>query len=297
MSRIDEALRRAGLRTAGSNALRANDGHTFQAPWGGAESTTQPTEGDRSELPTDSETLLQALEPISAEWLEHLVVSPTIGPAVVEQFRRLAATLHVAQKATGQLKVLLVTSAEAGDGKTFTAANLALTLSESYRRRVLLVDVDFRRPALSNLTRARPTRGLAEGLKSPTEQKLPVLRVTNRLTLLPAGRPEVDPMSSLTSPRMQRVLAEAAQAFDWIILDAPPLGLVPDARLVAALADAVLIVVRAGATHYDAVQKSVDLIGRERIFGVVLNGADAADLPDYDKQYGYGYQPEGEAPR
>ncbi|MGE3507412.1 MAG: CpsD/CapB family tyrosine-protein kinase [Vicinamibacterales bacterium] len=290
MSRIDEAMRRAGVRPTGSNALRANDGQTFRAPWP-IDAAPEASPADRSELPSEGETSLQQVTPISTEWLEQLVVSPTISPTVVEQFRRLAATLHVAQTATNQLKVLLITSAEAGDGKTFTAANLALTLSESYHRRVLLVDMDFRRPALSHLTKDRPTRGLAEGLRASTEQKLPVLRVTERLTLLPAGHPEADPMSSLTSPRMQRVLSEAAQAFDWVVLDAPPLCLVPDARLVAMLADAVLLVVRAGQTHHESVQRAVDIIGRERIFGVVLNGAEEASLPKYDRQYGYYAKP------
>ena len=239
----------------------------------------------------DLEANRQTAQPISAEWAERLITSANVSPAVVEQFRRLAATLHVAQSATQSLKVLLVTSAEPGDGKTFTAANLALTLSESYRRRVLLVDMDFRRPSLSNITNARPTRGLADGLKSRSEQKLPVLRMTERLTLLPAGRPELDPMSSLTSPRMQRVLSDASEAFDWVILDAPPLAVVTDARLVAELADGVLLVIRAGQTPYASVQKSIDSIGRERVFGVVLNAVDGAVTSRNDQ--GYASNPEG----
>jgi receptor protein-tyrosine kinase len=286
MGRIHEALQKAGVRNASSiTTSRADDGVTFRAAWpalSGASSSSDDTTVPTSPgLSHDLESRVQTAQPISAEWAERLITSATVSPAVVEQFRRLAATLHVAHSATNSLKVLLVTSAEPGDGKTFTAANLALTLSESYRRRVLLVDMDFRRPSLSNITDARPTRGLAEGLKSRSEQKLPVLRMTERLTLLPAGRPELDPMSSLTSPRMQRVLSDAAEAFDWVILDAPPLAVVTDARLVAELADGVLLVIRAGQTPYASVQKSIDSIGRERVFGVVLNGIDGAVTSRY----------------
>jgi Mrp family chromosome partitioning ATPase len=75
-----------------------------------------------------------------------LVGLPGTPPAAVEQYRKLAATLHLSH-IEGELKVIMVTSAVPGDGKTLTAANLALTLSESYRRRVLLIDADLRRPA------------------------------------------------------------------------------------------------------------------------------------------------------
>jgi protein-tyrosine kinase len=290
MGRIHEALQKAGVRDASTiGTSRADDGVTFRAAWPALVDASSPSgETDVATSPGfqhDVEAGLQSAQPISAEWAERLITSANVSPAVVEQFRRLAATLHVAQSATNSLKVLLVTSAEAGDGKTFTAANLALTLSESYRRRVLLVDMDFRRPSLSNITDARPTRGLAEGLKSRSERKLPVLRMTERLTLLPAGRPELDPMSSLTSPRMQQVLSDASEAFDWVILDAPPLAVVTDARLVAELADGVLLVIRAGQTSYASVQKSVDSIGRERVFGVVLNGVDSAPASRYDRAY------------
>ena len=72
---------------------------------------------------------------------------PQADPASREQYRRLAATLHHAQAEHG-LKVVMVASAVPGEGKTLTATNLALTLSESYQRRVLLIDADLRRPSL-----------------------------------------------------------------------------------------------------------------------------------------------------
>ena len=83
----------------------------------------------------------------SASMAEKLVVMPDTRPIVVEQFRKLAATLHEMQRAR-RLKVVMVASAVSGEGKTFTAMNLALTLSESFRDSVLLVDADFRRPRM-----------------------------------------------------------------------------------------------------------------------------------------------------
>ena len=107
----------------------------------------------------------------------------------------------------------MVTSAVPGDGKTLTATNLALTLSESYRRRVLLIDADLRRPSLhDDLQRAErvgPERG-PQG--RPRRQARRRRQITETLTLLPAGRPEPDPMGGLTSERMRRILEEAAAA-------------------------------------------------------------------------------------
>jgi protein-tyrosine kinase len=186
----------------------------------------------------------------------------------------------------------MVTSAEPGDGKTLVAVNLALVLSESYRRRVLLVDADLRRPSIREISQVSDLPGLSEVLKARADQKLSVLRITETLTLLPAGRPDPDPMSGLTSPRMQRIVREAAARFDWVILDAPPMGPVPDASLLAGMADGTLLVVRAGRTPCAAVQKAIEGLGRDRILGVVLNGVDHEGTT-YDNRY-YGKSGMGE---
>ena len=92
-------------------------------------------------------------------------------------------------------------------------------------------------------------------------------------------------MSGLTSPRMRQILEEASSRFDWVILDAPPIGPVADAGLLSQMVDASLMVVRAGVTPFAAVQKAVDAIGRDRIFGVVLNGVDQVHQDGYEASY------------
>jgi capsular exopolysaccharide synthesis family protein len=288
MSRIDEALRLSGGETA--QALSEPDPDTFTAPWSFQEDAVEaqeprPLASAVSTLLADERSL--PLTGFAKEWAGRLAISPEASPMLVEQFRRLAATLFHAQTG-GNLKIVMVTSPWAGDGKTMTALNLALVLSESYRRRVLLVDADLRRPSISNLSQISPACGLSDGLKSATDQKLSVLRISETLTLLPAGRPDPDPMSSLTSTRMRRILTEASARFDWVILDAPPVGPVADANLLAAMTDAVLFVIRAKQTQFPAVQKAIESIGRERIIGVVLNGIDEDNQADYARHYGYG---------
>src|SRR5204863_7254975 len=98
-----------------------------------------------------------------------------------------------------------------------------------------------------------------------------------------------DPMSGLTSDRMRRVIVEAAGQFDWVIIDTPPVALLPDANLLAAFVDAAILVIGAGLTPLSAIQKAVEAIGRDRVLGVVLNRISASNMPNsYGKNYHYG---------
>jgi capsular exopolysaccharide synthesis family protein len=212
----------------------------------------------------------------------------------VEQYRRLAAILHHAQEDRGVRRVL-VASALAEEGKTLTATNLALTLAESYGRRVLLIDADLRRPGITHVFGLPHGDGLSNALYTVEQKKLALLPVSDRLTILPAGLPTPDPMAGLTSSRMASILDEASQAFEWVIIDSPPIGVLPDAKLLAAMVDAALLVIRAGSTPFAAVQRAADSIGRERLLGVVLNrvAENVAAPGEYYYRY-YGYSGNGQ---
>jgi protein-tyrosine kinase len=203
-----------------------------------------------------------------------VVADPHMMPACREQYRRLAATLHHMQ-IESNLKVVMIASPAASEGKSLTVANLALTFSESYKRQVLLIDADLRRPTLHTTFKIEAKKGLSDILTAVEEPSLQLHAVSPRLAVLPAGRPSHDPMAGLTSGWMRRVIEEARAGFDWVIIDTPPVGLLPDANLLARMADGVLLVVRADVTPCDMVQRSVEALGRDRILGVVLNGTTA----------------------
>jgi capsular exopolysaccharide synthesis family protein len=225
------------------------------------------------------------LSPAAAAAAEKLVTAQKLEQSIVEQYRKLAATLHHAQ-VERDLKVVMVCSAVSGDGKTLTSTNLSLTLSESYRRRVLLIDADLRRPSVHHVFDVKNATGLSECLQANTERKLPLVQASPYLSLLLAGRPDSDPMSGLTSERMRRLVREATERFDWVVIDTPPVVLLPDANLLAAMADAAILVIGAGKTPYKLITRAVDLLGRQKILGVVLNRIDRTSLAG---GYGYGY--------
>jgi capsular exopolysaccharide synthesis family protein len=206
---------------------------------------------------------------------EKLVVTAASGEQVVlamaiEQYRKLAATLHHAQGDRG-LKVILVASANPGEGKSLTASNLALTLSESYQRRVLLIDADLRRPSLHGIFGVPNDTGLSDGLARASIEGLMVVEISPRLSVLPSGRPMEDPTSALTSDQMRRILDEARACYDWAIIDTPPIGMLSDARLLAEMVDGVVLVVEAERSPYPDLLRAIDTIGRERVLGAVLN--------------------------
>jgi capsular exopolysaccharide synthesis family protein len=208
---------------------------------------------------------------------ERLVVSTNASALLVEQFRTLAASLHRAQ-AEHKLKSVIVTSAAPGDGKSYVAVNLALTLAESYHRRVLLIDADLRRPSLHLVFKVHNASGLSEALGAKSDEKLATVQITETLTLVPAGKPERNPLGGLSSGRMKRIVADAASRFDWVIVDSPPVGVLADAHLVSETVDAAILVVRAGMTQYPDLEAAADTMGHDRILGIVLNAVDPEDI-------------------
>jgi len=94
-----------------------------------------------------------------------------------------------------------------------------------------------------------------------------VIRISETLALLPAGRPVADPMAGLSSARMKRVVDEAAARFDWVILDTPPVGALADAAVLSGMVGGSILVVRAGVTPFDAVESAVAALGRDHVIG------------------------------
>ena len=203
---------------------------------------------------------------------DKMVLGRHIPAAAVEQDPQ--ARRGVAPRpGAARTKVVMMASTLAGEGKTLTATNLALTLSESYRRRVALIDADLRRPTVHDMFGLPNVSGLNDVLSARGDAACEIFDVSPCLSVLTAGRPNPDPISGLTSERMRRLVAAAAKEFEWVILDTPPVGLLPDAGLLGGMVDTVVLIVAAGRTQYRMVHRTVEAIGRDRIFGVVLNRA------------------------
>jgi len=284
MSRIDEAWRQvagSGSHTTGAVARVAR-------LEGAAESVLDdyPREiaprtsfAERS-LPRGGITAPQSVERPLASRVGaidvRLILSGKAPPIAVEQYRRLAGSLHDFQRKRG-LNTVMVTSALPNEGKTLTVANLALTLSESCRDRVLLIDADLRRPNVPRIFGLSATAGLSDVLRSQ-RREWPILQVTEHLSILPAGHSD-EPMAGLTSDQMRLVLGDCSATYDWVLLDAAPIGVMPDAQLLAQLTGAVLFVIEARATPYPLALRALAEIDPEWVLGSVLNGVADHEIP------------------
>ncbi len=291
MSRIDEALSRArGLSVEAPAPVPTTPGVDFiheESAAAAPDSAPVPPE-DLPLSPTIPVTgTIEAAGSIDdlpvAEKLM-LTGDKLMDRTPIEQYRRLAARLLLAKAEHGVTSVM-ITSALPGEGKTLTASNLALTLSESYRRSVLLVDADLRRRCIHHIFQGPNAAGLNDGVKTEAERKVPLIQFSERLTLLTAGRPDADPMSVLSGSRMRRILDEAKERFDLVIVDTPPVTLLTDAHLLATLVDVVVVVVRAGVTPLPSIKKAVDAVGKDRVLGIVMNHAEVGQMPERYSHY------------
>jgi capsular exopolysaccharide synthesis family protein len=224
----------------------------------------------------------QAAIDLDAEGAEKLAIHPAADPIVVDQFRKLGGVLHQAQLEHGT-RTVTVASAVASEGKTLTAVNLAATLASSYRRRVLLIDADLRGPSVHATLRCPVAPGVSDVLAGNAGPDLPAIEITPGFFVLTAGTKTRDPISAISSEQFRQLLADAAAAFDWVVLDIPPVGSLPDAGLLTAMSDTTVLVVQTGSAAYPVMQRAAEAVGPDRIIGVVLNMVAPGEL---DATYG-----------
>ena len=184
----------------------------------------------------------------------HLVALTSPGSFAAEQYQGLRLTIERLRRGR-QLQVIAVTSPAAGEGKTLTAINLAGALARGAEdARVLLIDADLRRPAVAKqLAIDESSQGLTEVVDSAEttlDSVTQKLRPFN-LSIIPAGIRRNAVHQTLRSPRLDTVLAEARQRYDFIVLDTPPLLPVFDSALLANACDGVLIPCQSGAVPDD----------------------------------------------
>jgi protein-tyrosine kinase len=225
----------------------------------------------------------------------HLVSLVAPDSIEAEQYRGLRYVVeHMRKPGDGRGTLVAVCSPVSGDGKSVTAINLAGSLAQDREARVLLIEVDLRRPAVTignHLTLRRSTGpGLVDAILDPSLALEQIVQYVPRfnLAVLPAGRCSSSPYEALKSPRFSELLGQARSRFDYVILDAPPVVPVPDCRLIAASVDGFLMVVAARRTPRAALEEALGLIGPEKVLGLVFNRFDRTASQHYG-YYGYGY--------
>lgn len=224
----------------------------------------------------------------------HLVSLIAPDTPEAEQYRVLRYEIEHIHKA-GEGTVIGVCSSVPGDGKTITSINLAGALAQDPNSRVLLVEGDLRRPAVTVADHLAlgdvAGRGLVDAILDPSLSLEEVVRHVPyfNLTVLPAGRRSSVPYEALKSPRFGELMTQARQRYDYVILDAPPVVPVPDCRLMARWVDSFIMVVAAHRTPREALEEALNRMNSANILGLVFNGHDREAARYYGYGYGYGY--------
>jgi capsular exopolysaccharide synthesis family protein len=212
---------------------------------------------------------------ISAARVEpHLVAVTQPHSPHAERYRSLRTrVLHAGERR--KMQAFVITSAGIMEGKTLTSINLSWLLAQTDGVRALLIDGDLRQPCAGEYLGIDAPVGLSEVLAGEATLAESIIRLEPAgLHLLPGGSSRPNVAELLSGPKFSAVLREARRMFDYIIIDAPPLAIFTDATVLISRADGALIVARSGRTRYTALDRLLEPLPRERILGVILNGAD-----------------------
>ncbi len=213
-----------------------------------------------------------------------------------EKVRVLATKLrHIA--ARRPLKKLLVTSSMKGEGKSIVAANLAITMAKHSHARVLLLDADLRQPTLDEKLGCASQKSLADWwAQKTTVQEIVRKETTLPLWFLPAGQFSGQPLEVLQSDRFSDLVGQLNELFDWVIIDSPPLNPLADSRVLANLADGVIIVARERFTQVELLNKAIEAVEQKKLLGLVMNDTSIPESRYFPAYYQYApKQPEKQA--
>ena len=211
-----------------------------------------------------------------------------------EKFRALAVRLDDIRR-EHEVKSLQVTSSVINEGKSFVAANLAVTLARYSGSKTLLIEGDLHRPTLAAMFGLKELQGLGDWWTQRNQDLARyILRFTDSgLWFLSAGKAYERPSDILRSGQLAEAFAQLAGQFDWIVVDSTPMLPVIDANLWSRLVDSTLLVVREGVAPLKALKKGLQSLDHPNLIGVVVNEASEFDQIDYDGQY-YGARKYGD---
>jgi receptor protein-tyrosine kinase len=292
MSRVHDALRRAeqaGLLSPPAARPNGEGRVVSPASTGGASSTATQDQANFANL-------LEQVEEIpfrsAADSLLIDVARPHEAP--MEEFRTLRTRLNH-MKTLSPIHTVVMTSPSPAEGKSLSAANLALAQAHLAGNTTLLADFDFRRPIVHTLFGVDRSPGITDYLlgRIPLHKALRKVAGTN-LYIMPAGEAVINPLELLNLREVKHLLDRLPSLFNWIILDSPPLLFAADANLLSTLCHGTLLVVRIGHTTIDSVTRAMQSLCNNNVLGIVVNGARRGELYSKYTYYHSYYTPKEE---
>ena len=223
----------------------------------------------------------------------NIMITPQSKSTIAEQFRAIRTNLHYIHGKENEFgRVSLVTSSISGEGKTFFAVNMAISLSIA-NRKVILLEMDLRKPKLSKYLGLENNHGLSQYLVGLTSLEAVIRKsgVHENLDVISSGPVPPNPSEMLMGTAMDQLIGKLKQEYDDIIIDTAPIGLVADAQIISRFANATIFIIRHGYSHKSQVN-SIEVLYRENKLpgmSIVLNGVNMGGRFGYGYGSGYGY--------
>ncbi|MGH8068029.1 MAG: GumC family protein [Candidatus Entotheonellia bacterium] len=204
---------------------------------------------------------------------------------IAEQYRILYTKIAQVTKGNAQ-GVFAISSAVKNEGKTLTALNLALVMARDFGKKTLLVEGDFKNPAISTYTHIAADGGLSDILLNKSDiQSTAVTFGHDNLVVLPMVKSVKNSVGLLSSQEMSKLLEILKERYDFVLIDSPPVLALPDMNIIERLVDGIILVVRAEKTPQHAVVTAIESLATDKLIGIILN--DMKQLPSRYYRYSY----------
>lgn len=263
MSRIEKALEKAAQFRAGEQS--------------GSMEKIEPT-SPRAAVNAMPVTTLRESSPKVLLNSTNLMLTTINDPysAVSEQYRKLKSTLVQMTRKDSFRNMIMVTSSVAGEGKSMTSVNLAISMAQELDLTVLLIDADLRRPSIHRYLEFEPSLGLSDCLQDGIDPGAAIINTSiGSLSIMPAGKEVSNPLELFSSRKMQDLLAGLKHRYNdrYIIIDTPPLLPFAETRLLGHLVDGIVFVIQEGLAPRENVLEAIEALKGCPILGVLLNNS------------------------
>lgn len=221
----------------------------------------------------------------------HLVTITQPDSPVAEEYRKLKSILIRATK-ENFLNTIMVTSSIDGEGKSLTAANLAITLAQEIDHTILLIDADLRNPKIHEYLGLgiQPEHGLSDYLTKDIDiADILVKTGIGNLVVIPAGDTVKNPVELLSSAKMQELIKELKHRYidRYVIIDTPPIAPFAEAIAISSYVDGVLFVIKEGYAQKKVIDNAMSIMNGLNVLGVVFNGVNVENLDGHYSSYNY----------
>ena len=200
---------------------------------------------------------------------------------IAEAYRKIATNIEFSN-VDDEIKTIMITSAKQDEGKTTTICNLVMVMTE-LKKKILLIDLDLRKPAVHKTFKISNKQGLTDILINKDDYKSYLHNVYQGLDILTTGMIPANPTEIINSKALKELIKEMSNNYDYIFIDTPPVMLVSDPITISTYSDAVILAIEHGKTEKELAKKAVESLKQvnANIIGAVLNNIPVSKQSNY----------------